>query len=173
MIRIPKPAADEFNPYYTKYITLVGEDALAALRAGGATAPRLLSGVSEPQAQFRYAPDKWSVKEVLGHVMDAERVFAYRALRFARADVTPLPGFDEKEWVPAGRFDRRLLPELLTEYAAVRAATVALFSSFEEDELLRRGPANNHPVSVRALAHIIAGHELHHVGLLRERYGLS
>ena len=173
MIRIAKPAADEFIPYYSKYITLVGEDALAALRAGAAIAPRLLSGVSEPQAEFRYAPDKWSVKEVLGHIMDCERVFAYRALSFARGDATPLPGFEEKEWVPAARFDRRGVQDLLAEYEAVRASTVAMFSSFDEEDLLRRGEANENPVSVRALAHIIAGHELHHLGLLRERYGLS
>lgn len=173
MTRIPKPAAGEFNPYYTKYITLVGEDALAALRAGAALAPRMLSGVSEPQAEFRYAPDKWSVKEVLGHLMDGERVFAYRALRFARADETPLPGFEENEWVPAAQFDRRALADILAEYQAVRAATVAMFSSFSEEEMLRSGKANDDLVSVRALAHIIAGHELHHVGILRERYGLS
>ena len=173
MIRISKPAATEFNPYYEKYITLVGEDALAALRAGGAATPRLLSGVSESQAMFRYAPGKWSVKEVLGHIMDCERVFLYRALWIGRGDKTPMPGFEETDWVPAGRFDRRTLPELLTEYVAVRAATVALLSTFEEEDLVRMGTANDSPVSVRALVHIIAGHELHHVGLLRERYGLS
>lgn len=173
MTRIPKPAAGEFNPYYTKYITLVGEDALAALRAGAALAPRLLSGVSEPQAGFRYAPDKWSVKEVLGHMMDCERVFAYRALRFARADETPLPGFEENDWVPAANFDRRSLPDLLAEYEAVRVASVTMFSSFDEAALMRRGKANDDVMSVRAVAHIIAGHELHHVGILRERYGLS
>lgn len=173
MIRISKPAAAEFNPYYEKYITLVGEDALAALRAGGAATPRLLSGVSESQAMFRYQPGKWSVKEVLGHIIDCERVFAYRTLWVGRGDTTPMPGFEENDWVPAGRFDRRTLPELLTEYVAVRAATVALMSTFEDEDLVRMGTANDSPVSVRALAHIIAGHELHHVGLLRERYGLS
>lgn len=173
MIRISKPAATEFNPYYEKYITLVGEDALAALRAGGAATPRLLSGVSESQAMFRYAPGKWSVKEVLGHIMDSERVFSYRALWIGRGDTTPMPGFDETPWVASGRFDRRTLPELLTEYVAVRAATVALLTTFEEEDLVRVGTANDSPVSVRALAHILAGHELHHVGLLRERYGLS
>ena len=173
MIRISKPAAQEFNPYYGKYITLVGDDALAALRAGGAATPRLLSGVSEQQAMFRYAPGKWSVKEVLGHIMDCERVFLYRTLWIGRGDTTAIPGFEENRWVPAGRFDRRTLPELLTEYVAVRSATVALMSTFEEEDLVRVGTANDCPVSVRALAHIIAGHELHHVALLRERYGLS
>jgi uncharacterized damage-inducible protein DinB len=173
MIRIPKPAPDEHAPYYARYIALVGDDALAALRTGSASTPRLLSGVSEPRALFRYEPGKWSVKEVLGHVTDSERVFAYRALSIARRDATPMPGFDEKTWVPEGRFDRRTLNDLVGEYAAVRAASLALFSPLEEDVLTFRGTANQQEVSVRALAHIIAGHELHHMGLLRERYGLS
>jgi uncharacterized damage-inducible protein DinB len=173
MLRISKPEADEYLPYYGKYIALVGDDALSAMRTQAASTPRFLQGVSESQAMFRYAPGKWSVKEVLGHVMDGERVFGHRALRFARADRTPLPAFDENAWVPAGGFDRRTLADLAAEYQAVRSATLALFGSFDEAALVRRGPANNAEVSVRALAHIIAGHELHHIGLLRERYGLA
>lgn len=173
MLRIAKPEPTEHNPYYSKYIKLVGDDALAAMRAGSASTPRLLSGVTETQAMFRYEPGKWSVKEVLGHIIDGERVFAYRALRFARADQTDLPGFEENEWVPAGRFDRRPLQDIVAEYGAVRTATLALFSSFDEQDLVRTGKANDDLVSVRALAHIIAGHELHHVGLLKERYGLA
>lgn len=173
MLRIPKPQPDEYLEYYGKYIALVGEDAMAAMRSQAASTSRLLKGVTDTQAMFRYAAGKWSVKEVLGHIMDGERVFGHRALRFARADKTPLPGFDENAWVPAAGFDRRTMPELAAEYDAVRAATLALFGSFDEACLVRRGPANNAEVSVRALAHIIAGHELHHVGLLRERYGLA
>lgn len=173
MVHITKPDPDEHLPYYGKYIALVGDDAMSALRAGGAGTPRLLSGVTEAQAMFRYQPGKWSVKEVLGHITDGERVFSYRALRFAREDKTPIPGFDENTWVPAGRFDRHSLQDLVGVYQAVRAATLALFGSFDDEALLRRGKANDAEVSVRALAHIIAGHELHHVGLLRERYGLS
>lgn len=173
MIRITKPQPEEHADYYAKYIKLVGDDALGALRAQSASTPRLLSGLSEAQAMHRYAPGKWSVKEVVGHILDAERVFSYRALRIARADATPLPGFDENAWVPAGHFDRRSMPDLVADYQTVRAATVALFSSLDEEALTRIGTANNQPFSVRALAHIIAGHELHHVGILRERYGLS
>ena len=173
MFRIPKPEPDEHLPYYGKYIALVGDDAMAALRSQAATTPRLLSGVNESRALFRNAPGKWSVKEVLGHVIDGERVFGHRALRFAREDRTPLPGFDENTWVPAARFDSRPLADLVADYVAVRTATLALFSSFDEATLLRRGIANGAEVSVRALAHIIAGHELHHVSLLRERYGLA
>ena len=173
MIRIPKPQPEEHAEYYSRYIKLVGDDALAALRAQSASTPRLLSGLSEAQAMHRYAPGKWSVKEVVGHLLDGERVFSYRALRIARADTTPLPGFDENAWVPAARFDRRPMPDLVADYQTVRAATVALFASFDEEALTRLGTANDQPVSVRALAHMIAGHELHHVAILRERYGLS
>jgi len=173
MIRITKPQAEEHAEYYARYIKLVGDDALSALRALSASTPRLLSGLSEAQAMHRYAPGKWSVKEVVGHMIDGERVFSYRALRVARADTTPLPGFDENAWVPAAHFDRRPMPDLVADYQTVRAATVALFSSFEEEALVRMGTANDQPISVRALAHMIAGHELHHVAILRERYGLS
>jgi len=173
MIRIPKPQPEEHAEFYGRYIKLVGDDALGALRAHSASTPRLLSGLSEAQAMHRYAAGKWSVKEVVGHIIDGERVFSYRALRIARADTTPLPGFDEEAWVPAAHFDRRPMPDLVADYQTVRAATVALFASFDEDALTRIGTANNQPISVRALAHIIAGHELHHVGLLRERYGLT
>jgi len=173
MIRITKPQPEEHAEYYAKYIKLVGDDALGALRSQSASTPRLLSGLSEAQAMHRYAPGKWSVKEVVGHMIDGERVFSYRALRVARADTTPLPGFDENAWVPAAHFDRRPMPDLVADYQTVRAATVALFSSFEEEALVRMGTANDQPISVRALAHMIAGHELHHVAILRERYGLS
>jgi len=173
MIRITKPQAEEHAEYYARYIKLVGDDARSALRAQSASTPRLLSGLSEAQAMHRYAPGKWSVKEVVGHMIDGERVFSYRALRVARADTTPLPGFDENAWVPAAHFDRRPMPDLVADYQTVRAATVALFSSFEEEALVRMGTANDQPISVRALAHMIAGHELHHVAILRERYGLS
>jgi len=113
------------------------------------------------------------VKEVVGHMMDAERVFSYRALRIARADKTPLPGFDENAWVPAAHFDRRPMADLVSDYQTMRAATVSLFASLDEEALTRVGTANDQPFSVRALAHIIAGHELHHVAILRERYGLA
>jgi hypothetical protein len=116
---------------------------------------------------------KWSVKEVVGHLSDGERVFSYRALRFARADATDLPGFEENEWVANANFDRRTLASLAAEFATVRAATLALFASLDGEELLRRGTANGQAVSVRALAALLVGHERHHVGLLRERYGLT
>jgi hypothetical protein len=169
-----RPEPPEYAPFYASYIARVPPgDLIEILGLQGALTQRLLAPLDETHALHRYAPGKWSVKEVLGHLADAERVFAYRALRFARADETPLPGFDEQKWVPAGGFDRRPLPALLAELAAVRAATRAQFTGFDAAAWLRRGTANNNPVSVRALGAIIAGHELHHVAILRERYGVG
>jgi len=168
---IPRPAPDEFFEYYGKYIGKVpGEDALSALSSQIPETLGLLRPATEEQALHRYAPGKWSIKEVVGHLMDSERVFCYRALRFARADEKPLQGFDEKAWVPPGRFDARALKDLAAEFDAVRRATIALFSGLDADALARHGTANNNPITVRALAWIIAGHERHHVAILRERY---
>ncbi len=173
MFRIDRPEPDEYFEYYGRYLGLSGEDAIATLRASAAATPRLLSGVSEPQAQFRYAPGKWSVKQVLGHIIDCERVFMYRALTFARADQTPLPGFEEDDWMANSTFDRRALGDIVDEYVAVRAATLALAGSLDEVALTRRGTASDRTMSTRAAIHCVAGHELHHVNLLKERYGLA
>jgi hypothetical protein len=173
-IVIPRPAADEHIEYFGRYIAKApGDDALEALRMTGESLLGLLKGVSESQALHRYAPDKWSVKEVVNHVTDGERVFSYRALWFARADRTPLPGFEENEWAPVARSDRRPLPEIAEEFRVVRAASVALFRSLDGDAILRRGEANQCHISVRALAWIIAGHSRHHETILRERYGIG
>ena len=173
-LAITRPAPDEFFEYYGKYIDLVpGDDAMPALRGQIGETARLLKPLNESKAMARYAPGKWSVKEVVGHLADCERVFAYRALRIGRADATPLPGFDEKTYVPAGRFDARPLAELVDDFEGVRAASIALFRGMDEEALLRRGTANGNGISVRALAWILAGHELHHRGLLRERYGVG
>jgi uncharacterized damage-inducible protein DinB len=130
----------------------------------------LLSTLSEEQGDYRYAPDKWSIKEMLGHLIDAERVFAYRALRFARNDGTPLASFEQDDYVRAGGFDDRRLADLIEEFVAVRRATVWLFRQLSAEAWMRRGVASGNPVSVRALAYIIAGHELHHRRVLREKY---
>ncbi|MGH7731619.1 MAG: DinB family protein [Candidatus Eiseniibacteriota bacterium] len=173
-IVIPRPGADEHLPYYAKYIAQVpGDDALPTLtRHIEAWAPALRA-LSDAQALHRYAAGKWSVKETIGHLCDGERVFGYRALRFARADQTPLPGFDENAWVPTSGADRRPVADLVDELQAVRAATVAMFRSFDAEQLARRGEANGATISVRALAWIAAGHAIHHQTILRERYGLG
>lgn len=165
------PAASEYNPYYAKYIARVPQgDIIAQLAKQADETAALLAGVSAEKAEYRYAPGKWSIKEVVGHLADAERVFAYRALRFARGDTYPLHSFDENAYVPAGEFGRRSLPELAEELRAVRGATIALLRGLPEETMTRSGVASDALVSVRALAWITAGHELHHVSLLKERY---
>jgi len=171
MLLITRPAPADYLPYYGRYIDLVpGEDLLTALREGSEATRRLIEPLPESRGDFRYAPDKWSLKEVLLHVSDTERVFAYRALRFSRKDLTPLPGFDQDQWMAGGGFDARSLKSLVAELRAVRAASLALFESLDEEAWDRAGTANDARMSVRALAFVIAGHELHHQRVLRERY---
>lgn len=166
-----RPGEDEFAPYYAGYVARVPAGGLVAVLAREAAGLRhLLGGLSEGQAEHAYAPEKWSIKEVVGHVTDAERVFAYRALRIGRGDATPLASFDQDAYVPAGAFGARTLEDLLEEQEAVRRATVRLFGGLPVDGWLRRGVASGFPVSVRALACMTIGHELHHRAILEERY---
>lgn len=168
---IARPEPGEYAPYYGTYISKVASPDLArALEAQLASTTSLLAGLSEQQAAFRYAPGKWSLREVVGHVADAERIFAYRMLCIARGDTTPLPGFDENSYVPAGEFERRPLASVAAEFGAIRMATLALLQGLSAEALARMGTASGKPVSARALAYIIAGHELHHLGVIRERY---
>ncbi len=174
VIVIPKPEAGEYNPYYEKYVSKVAEgDVLALLQAQNEATVRLLNQVPESHAAFRYAPEKWSIKEVVGHLCDTERIMSYRALRIGRGDATPLPGFEQDDYVQSAHFDNRTLADLVNEFQSIRQATLALFRAFDETALLRIGTANNSPVSTRALVYIIAGHERHHVQVLRERYGVA
>jgi hypothetical protein len=173
-IAIPRPGAEEYFEYYGTYIALVpGDDALPTLTTHIDSWAPALRKLSDARALHRYAPGKWSVKEVLNHIADGERVFSYRALRFARADQTPLPGFDENAWAPNAGSDRRTVADLVDELVAVRAASVALYRSLDLDALARRGEANGKAISVRALAWITAGHAIHHQGILMQRYGLG
>lgn len=166
-----RPHADEYAPYYEKYVSLVpAGDLIETLARQGAETLALFRSLTEEQGGSRYAPDKWSIKQLVGHMVDAERIFTYRALRFARADRTPLPGFEQDDYVNAGNFDARSLESLTGELAQTRSSTISLFRSFDAEAWQRRGIANDSEASVRALAHIIAGHELHHLGILRERY---
>lgn len=169
--RNERPRPDEYNPYYQRYIERVPPgDIVNLLRDQLADMRELLRRVPAGAGDFAYAPGKWSIKEVVGHIMDAERIFTYRALRFAREDATPLPGFDQDTYVPAGRFGDRPLGQLVEELSAVRGATVAFFNGLPDDAWPRVGDANGSPASVRALATITAGHELHHRAILEERY---
>jgi hypothetical protein len=168
---IARPDATEYETNYEPYVSKVPDgDLLRILDDQRRATARLLADIAETHAGHRYAPDKWSIKEVVGHLTDVERVFSYRALRFARADRTPLAGFDEKAYAPAGRFDARQLADLARDLDLVRGATIALFDGFDTEVLARRGVANGKEISVRALAYVIAGHERHHVVILGERY---
>lgn len=168
---VARPATNEYAPSHGGYVDEVPDgNVLSLLERQGRETVAMLRAISEQKSKQRYAPGKWSIREVLGHIMDAERVFAYRALSFARSDKTPLPGFEENEWAAASSADRRALSELIDEFVALRASTLALFRGFTEEEFVRSGTASGHHVSVRALAYVIAGHERHHVKILRERY---
>lgn len=166
-----RPQAGEFAEFYGKYIELVpGADIVNTLEGQRLVMSQLLGARSEREGNFRYAPDKWSVKDVIGHLSDSERIFAYRALRFARGDKTPLSGFEQDDYVSSGGFSERTLADLAEEFAEVRAASIALFSSLDAEAWQRRGVANKNEVTVRALAYIVAGHELHHRRILEEKY---
>lgn len=166
-----KPGPDEYAPYYGKYVSLIAEDDIvAALEKQPPEIVALLSTRKEADGDFRYAPGKWSVKEVLGHVIDTERVFSYRALRIARNDQTPMEGFEQDDYVKYGPFGQCNLAGLVEEFKSVRQATLTLFRGLDEAAWVRRGVANKNEVSVRAIAYIIAGHELHHRNILKEKY---
>jgi uncharacterized damage-inducible protein DinB len=168
---VARPQAGEYAPYYDRYISLVqGEDILSTLDQQRRQTMLLLSCRDDKDGDFRYAPGKWSAKEVLGHVCDTERVFAYRALRIARADATPMEAFEQDDYVRNGPFALRPLADLVEDFIAVRRATVSLLRNLDEASWTRRGIANKNEVSVRALAYMIAGHELHHRRILEEKY---
>ncbi len=168
---IGKPETGEYLPYYEKYVSLVPDaDILTVLGRQIEETAGLLDSIPEAQANFRYAPDKWSIKELVGHLIDTERIFAYRALRFARNDKTPLSGYEQDDYVSNASFDSCPLTDLASELKSVRQSTLFLFKHLDKNAWMRRGVANDSEASVRALAHIIAGHELHHRQILRSRY---
>ena len=170
-LTIPRPEAGEYPSYYDRYISLVpGSDILVTLDAQRRQTLMLLSGRDEKDGDFRYAPDKWNGKQVLGHVCDTERIFAYRALRIARGDQTPMEGFEQDDYVRNGSFAHTPLPEIIEDYIAVRRATLTLLRNLDEQAWTRRGVASKNEVTVRALAYTIAGHELHHRKILEEKY---
>lgn len=169
--REKKPDQSEFLPYYGKYIALVPEgDVISTLESQMRDSKALLASMGAAVSTYRYAPGKWSVNEMVGHVIDSERIFAARTLRFARADASPLPGFEQDDYVRNATFDAYPLGELAEELESVRRSTVFLFRHLSEEAWMRRGTANNAEVTVRALAYIIAGHERHHWEILRARY---
>ena len=168
---IAPPDASEHAPYYGRYVSLVsGNDILAALEEQPRETMAVLSGLTEEQGDYRYAPDKWSIKEVMGHVIDTERIFAYRALRIARNDPKPMAGFEQDDYVRYGGFGGCRLADLMDEFACVRRASLFLFQKLPPEAWMRRGIANQNEISVRAIGYVIAGHELHHRKILKDKY---
>lgn len=173
-LTLPRPGPDEAAAFYHGYVAEVaGENIGEQLFDQLAEVEQLHSSLDDRAALARYAPAKWSIKEILGHLADAERIFSYRLLRIARGDPTPLPGFDENSYVLAGRFDERPLSTLLAEFRTVRLSTGALTAGVPAAAWSQRGQASGHPISARALAYIILGHTSHHLRVLRDRYGLD
>ena len=169
---IDRPRADEHVEYFGRYISQVPEnvDLISLLREQALETVAMLQGLTPAQADFAYAPGKWTVKQVIGHMIDCERIFAYRALCFARNDQSPLPAFDENAYVDNANFQERTLADLLEEFQVVRSATIHFAKNLDAASLSRVGIASRNPISVRALLYITAGHERHHVALFRERY---
>jgi len=172
MATVSAPETDEYAVGFAGYIGHLArtEDVMAVLADQLEEIPRLASRFGEGRADYRYGPGKWSVKEVIGHLADSERIFAYRALRIARGDQTPLAGFDEQAYAPEMHAEARTLADVVDEWRDVRRATLSLFQGLPATAWTRRGSANGQPMSPRAAAWVIAGHTRHHAGVLRERY---
>lgn len=157
--------------FYKNYVKQIEEtDLLQALRISGHRCLELVHAIPEEKADYRYADGKWTIRELLCHMIDGERIFTYRALRFARNDKTPLAGFEEKDYAPQANASGRSLQKIAAEMAHLRSSTIDLFESFTPEMLIRKGMANNNEMSVIVLGFIIAGHETHHCNALKERY---
>lgn len=168
---ITPPQPDEYNPYYHEYIRRVpAGDVLAFMQSQLAATCKLLGELSEAQLSFRPAPGEWTIKQIIGHLIDSERIFSYRALRFARRDCTPLPGMEPNPYVDHAHFDQQSLSDLLEEFSLVRRSSILLFRGFSADDLIQIGVASDNPISVRALIYICAGHEHHHLESIRMVY---
>ncbi|HLP49308.1 MAG TPA: DinB family protein [Chitinophagales bacterium] len=170
-MKITKPAAAEYEGHFGTYInTVADDDLLRVLKADMNGFTDLVNSIPASKHNYRYAEGKWTIKEIVNHLTDAERIFAYRALRFARNDKTELPGFEENDYVPESNAANRSIESLVAEYRAVRQATIILYESFTPAMCLRMGKASGKQLSVRALGYVIAGHTLHHQQVIRERY---
>jgi uncharacterized damage-inducible protein DinB len=168
---IQPPDSTEYPAYYEQYISKArGEDLVRTMQIAHRETQALIGSLTEEQLNYRYAEGKWTIKEIIGHLIDAERIFAYRMLRFARKDATDLPGFDENEYVPASEANERSIHGLLEEFTTVRAGTFSLWRSLTNEMLQRSGTVNGNRLSVRALVYITCGHEIHHLAVIKERY---
>jgi len=169
---IPKPQPGEYDPYAIMYIKLLPDDGLILkdLEENGLAARQFFLSIPPERLEYRYAPDKWTIKEILLHMTDDERIYVYRALRFARADATPLSGFDQEPYALQSRANERTIEDLVEEFFTVRKATLSFFAHIPEEALILGGIANNHYITVRALLYHLAGHELHHINVIKEKY---
>jgi uncharacterized damage-inducible protein DinB len=169
---IPKPQPDEYPAYAEMYMKGLpaGGRILGHLKEQIKKTQHFVNDIPQEKWNYVYAQGKWTIKEVLVHIIDDERIYAYRALRFGRGDTTPLPGFEQNDYVPYSKANDRSVKSILKEYETVRKATLSLFKSFSEEDLLRKGIANTHTYSVRGLLYHLAGHELHHLNILKEKY---
>ena len=166
-----RPSKNEYAEYYERYVSLVEEaDIIAALQNQLHEAERIFAEITEEKSHYAYAGDKWTIKELLGHLTDGERIFAYRALRISRADKTPMEGFEQDGYIENSNFNAMKFADLIEEFALSRKANLILFKNLTEDAWLRTGTASDATVSVRALAYIMVGHISHHIKILRERY---
>ena len=173
-MKIDRPKDNEYAPFYVGYVARVPEmDILAALREQPKELKRVADSVASDKELFRYAPDKWSVRELFGHLVDAERFFGHRAFCVSRGDATPLPGFDENLYVSRSSYDSRPLAELARDFSLLREANFRLLENLDETAFSREGVANGAKVTVRALAYVMTGHARHHLAVLRERYSVG
>lgn len=170
--QIPLPATDEYAPFYADYVHRAAQrgDVCAALSGQIQELHAALDPLSDPQACFKPAPAEWSIKEVIGHLNDVERVFAYRLLRISRQDSTPLPGFEQEDFVRAAGFDRYPLSDLVQEFEFLRRANTLAIGYMTEDALGCRGMASGYTVTPKALIHMMVGHVDHHMASLQEKY---
>jgi uncharacterized damage-inducible protein DinB len=166
-----RPTPNEYNPYFEGYINQVPEGNIISLMESQLDDTiRFLKEIPLEKHDYRYAENKWTVKEVLGHIIDCERIFSYRALRIARNDKTPLPGFEQDDYIKHANFSQLKFEDLIEQFFGLRKSTLLMFESFEEEYFTRIGVSNNHEISSRALAYIIVGHVTHHINIIKERY---
>jgi hypothetical protein len=166
-----RPAKSEYHEYYNLYVDRVPDGNITdIIKKQIEDAVRLLEPISEEEAGYRYAPGKWSLKQVIGHIIDVERVFQYRALAFARNDPARLPSMEQDDYIDGANFDDRSMADLIEEYCLVRLSGVALFASFDDDILMRTGVASDVEFSVRSVPYILAGHNIHHINVITDRY---
>ena len=173
ILHMSGPEKTEYDPYYERYVALVANDDIIDTLASQPTRLQdLFTAMPEERGEFRYAEGKWSIKELLGHLIDAERMFAYRLFRISRADETPIEGFEQDGYIENAHSNRRSFADLLEEFSLLRRANMLFLNNLTDEALMRVGTANNVKISVRALVYIMAGHIEHHLNVLRDRYSL-